>query len=120
MLCRVEDFLVAVANGSHAIIDNNSFVEIQDSIVDDIDRERLKHECPMIADFCRTVIHDKQVGIIKITRISTIIDVMNEQPFGKTMFHQYNRLLHLYLTVPVTTATAERSFSVTNRMKTCC
>ena len=35
------------------------------------------------------------------------------------MFHQYNRLLKLYLTVPVTTATAERSFSVMNRMKTC-
>jgi len=35
------------------------------------------------------------------------------------MFHQYNRLLKLCLTVPMTTATAERSFSVMNRMKTC-
>jgi hypothetical protein len=52
-------------------------------------------------------------------KISTIIDLMNEQPIGKSMFHQYNQLLHLYLTMPVTTATAERSFSVLNRMKTC-
>jgi hypothetical protein len=73
----------------------------------------------MIADFCRTAIHDKQMEIVKITKISTIIDLMNEQPIGKTIFHQYNRLLHIYPTVPVTTATAERSFSVLNRMKTC-
>jgi hAT family C-terminal dimerisation region len=119
VLCRVEDFLLAVANGSHATINNDPFVEIEDFIADAIDRERLKHECTMFADFCRTAIHDKQMGIVKITKISTIIDIMNEQPIGKTMFHQYNRLLHLYLTVPVTTATAERSFSVMNRMKTC-
>ncbi len=119
VLCRVEDFLLAVANGSHATINNDPFVEIEDFIADDIDRERLKHECAMFADFCRTAIHDKQMGIVKITKISTIIDIMNAQPIGKTMFHQYNRLLHLYLTVPVTTATAERSFSVMNRMKTC-
>jgi len=73
----------------------------------------------MFADFCRTVIHEKQMEIVKITKISTIIGIMNEQAIGKTMFHQYNRLLHLYLTVPVTTATAERSFSVMNRMKKC-
>jgi hypothetical protein len=34
------------------------------------------------------------------------------------MFHQFNRLLQLYLTVPVSTATAERFFSMMNRMKT--
>ena len=34
------------------------------------------------------------------------------------MFYEYNQLLLLYLTVPVTTATAERSFSVLNRIKT--
>jgi hypothetical protein len=52
-------------------------------------------------------------------KISTIIDLMKEQPIAKSMFHQYNRLLYLYLTMPVTTATAERSFSVLNHMKTC-
>ncbi len=34
------------------------------------------------------------------------------------MFHEYNQLLLLYLTIPVTTATAERSFSALNRIKT--
>jgi hypothetical protein len=43
VLCRVEEFFIAVANGSHTTFDNNSFLEIEDFIVDDIDRERLKH-----------------------------------------------------------------------------
>jgi hypothetical protein len=34
------------------------------------------------------------------------------------MFCEYSKLLSLYLTIPVTTATAERPFSVMNRIKT--
>ena len=34
------------------------------------------------------------------------------------MFYEYCKLITLYLTAPVTTATAERSFSVLNRIKT--
>jgi len=119
VLCRVEEFLIAVANDFDTTYDNNSFLVIEDFIVDDIDRERLKHEWPMVSDFYRTVIREKKMGIVKITKISTAIDLMNEQPIGKSMLHQYNRLLHLYLTMPVTTATVETSFSVLNRMKTC-
>ena len=37
---------------------------------------------------------------------------------GKTMFYEYYKLITLYLTVPVTTATAERWFSVHNRVQT--
>lgn len=73
----------------------------------------------MIHDFLQTVIRDKQLGIRTITKISTIIDVLNVQPIEKTMFHQFNRLLRLYLRVLVTTAAAELSLSVMNRMKTC-
>jgi predicted GTPase len=43
----------------------------------------------------------------------------SNQPKIKEIHLKYSRLLRLYLTVPVTTATAERSFSVMNRMKTC-
>lgn len=38
---------------------------------------------------------------------------------GKTMFREYCKLLRLNLTVSATTATAERCFSVMNRVKTC-
>ena len=35
------------------------------------------------------------------------------------MFPEYDKLLRLYLTIPVTTASAERAFSTLNRLKTC-
>ncbi|CAF2151313.1 unnamed protein product [Rotaria magnacalcarata] len=37
---------------------------------------------------------------------------------GKEMFQEYHKLIKLYLTIPVTTATAERTFSTLNRLKT--
>ena len=86
VLRRVEEFLWAAANGSHRTIVDELFTEIQDFIVNDIDRQRLNHEYLVFADFCRTVIHDKQLGIVKVTKISSIIDIMNAQPIGKTMF----------------------------------
>ncbi|CAM4768570.1 unnamed protein product [Rotaria magnacalcarata] len=119
LLCQVQEFIIVVANGSCASTIDKFCAEIQAFIVDDINCERLKQECAMVPDFFRTVIDNKEMGIKKVTKISTIIDVLNVEPIGKTMFHQFNQLLRLYLTVPVTTATAERSFSVMNRMKTC-
>lgn len=119
LLCKVQELLIAVANGSCASTIDKFCVEIQPFTIGDIDCDRLKQECSMVYDFFKTVIQDKEMRIKKVSKISTIIDVLNVQPIGKTMFHQFNRLLRLYLTVPVSTATAERSFSVMNRMKTC-
>jgi len=118
-LCQVQEFLIMIVNGCDTITVEKICSEIHDFIVDDVDCDRLKQECTMIFDFFQTVIRDNEVGIKQVTKISTIIDVFNAQPIGKSIFHQYSRLLQLYLTVPVTTATAERSFSVMNRMKTC-
>ena len=43
---------------------------------------------------------------------------MNTSSFGKSMFSEVNTLLRVYLTVPMTSATAERSFSSLRRLKT--
>ena len=40
----------------------------------------------MVYDFFKTVIQDKEIGIKKVTKISTIIDVMNVQTIGKKSF----------------------------------
>ena len=34
------------------------------------------------------------------------------------MFREFDKLIKLYLTIPVTTASAERTFSTLNRLKT--
>ena len=43
---------------------------------------------------------------------------MNEEPGAKTFMSAVALLIKLYLTIPVTTATAERSFSSLRRVKT--
>ena len=44
--------------------------------------------------------------------------MLNAVPMAKQMFSEVSHLLRLYLTIPVTTATAERSFSTLRRIKT--
>jgi hypothetical protein len=108
-----------IANGCDTITVDKICSEIHNFTVDDVDCDTLKQECAMIPDFFQTVIRDKEMGMKQVAKIPTIIDVLNAQPIGKSIFHKYSCLLQLYLTVPATIATAERSFSVMNRMKTC-
>ena len=50
--------------------------------------------------------------------MQTICDVFNKQTCFKVMLSEVHKLVLLYLTVPVTIATAERSFSGLKRIKT--
>ena len=43
---------------------------------------------------------------------------LNSCNVGKQMFREFDKLIKLYLTIPVTTASAERTFSTLNRLKT--
>ena len=53
-----------------------------------------------------------------VRRVSTVCEVMNTMPVGKQMFTEVAKLLRVFLTIPVTTSTAERSFSALRRLKT--
>ena len=53
----------------------------------------------------------------EVTTVNTICELMNLSSFGKTIFSVINKLLHLYQTVPMTSSTAERSFSALRRIK---
>ncbi|CAF3255572.1 unnamed protein product [Rotaria sp. Silwood2] len=72
----------------------------------------------MIPDYFSVINLENNFGIKKITKIQTIWDLLNVSSVGKSMFCEYTTLIRLYLTVRVTTATAERSFSATNRKLT--
>ena len=50
--------------------------------------------------------------------VQTLCDVFNKQTSFKTMLSEVHKLVLLYLTVPVTTAIAERSFSGLKHIKT--
>ncbi|CAF3885704.1 unnamed protein product, partial [Rotaria sp. Silwood1] len=116
MLCEVEKFILNVSNNPP-----DSFNDYIKTIIDfchgDIDLDRLKSEALMISDFFKVVINKNQMKIKLITKISTVCEILNTCEIGKQMFQEFDKLIRLYLTVPVTTATAERTFSALNRVK---
>ena len=57
------------------------------------------------------------MGIKKVTSINTVYEVFKNCTFAKTMLSEVHKVIQIYLTVPVTSATAERSFSVLQRVK---
>ena len=54
----------------------------------------------------------------RVTNVQTICAAMNSTPFAKTLCSEVNRLLLLYLTVPVRTSTTKRTFPVLRTVKT--
>ena len=59
-----------------------------------------------------------QTAVRSVTSVRTLCDVVNSVTFSRAMFNQVSKMLHIHLTIPVTTATAERSFSTLRRLKT--
>ena len=58
------------------------------------------------------------VPIKEVTNLRTLCDIMNELSMSKEMFSEVIRLLKIFYTIPVTTSTAERTFSALRRLKT--
>ena len=79
----------------------------------------LKKQLQLLPDLLKTANIRHNMGIKKVTStcISTICDIFNSCDFAKTMLPEVHKLLKVYLTIPVTTATPERSFSSLRRVK---
>ena len=92
--------------------------DIKEFLVDDVDVERLERKLTMLPNYFLTVSKEKNLNLKRITKISTICGLLNIEQVGKTLFCEYRKLLSLYLTIPTTTATVERTFSALNRIKT--
>ena len=79
--------------------------------------DKLKIQLKMLPDTVKvTPIHG--VPIKQVTCIQTICEVFNIQPTFKILSLEIHKLLRVYLTIPVTTPTAERKFSALQRIKT--
>lgn len=84
---------------------------VQATYQNDLDFERLKTQLNLLPDLL--IRHKEITGytIKKVTNIRTLCDVINNSPAAKHLRPQIHSLLKLYLTIPITTATAERAFS---------
>ena len=54
----------------------------------------------------------------KVTRVRTLANMLAAAPLPSSMFNEVDKLVRIYLTIPVTTATEERSFSAVRCIKT--
>ena len=57
-------------------------------------------------------------NVKKITLIRTISEAMESERVHKDLLPEVHKLIRLYFTVPVTTSTSERAFSVLKRLLT--
>ena len=111
---EIETPLLKADNGE--TIDSLSLL-IQNYLRNDIDLDRLKIQLSLVQDMIKAATSES-IPVIKVTNVRTIAEAMNTSDIYKTMLSEVNKLLQLYFTFPVTTATAERSFSSLRRIKT--
>ncbi len=68
----------------------------------------------MLADTINTAFG----GSIETVNVRIIADALNQSNIVRGMLNEVDKLVQVYLTYPVTSATAERSFSSLRRIKT--
>ena len=83
----------------------------------DVKVDNLLVQLSMLPDVVRTANEQYHLGIRKVTSVNTVCDIFNICKFPKTMLCEVHRLLRIYLTIPLTSATAERTFSTLRRLK---
>lgn len=113
ILRDTEDLLIKSCNGS--VIQPSE--RLQRLYSEDISFDTLKVQLKMLPDVIHTANEQYHLGIKKVTSISTICEVLNSGHHTKVMLSEVHQLLRIYLTVPMTTATAERTFSTLRRLK---
>ena len=109
VLC-LEDLLLKAANGEDY---KEKFQSVKSSCYrDDINFDQLQWQLPLLVDVVRQALS----SVSKVTSVCTISDAMNAQSVYKSMLSEIHNLLRLYLTVPITSATSETSFSALRRV----
>ena len=83
-----------------------------------IDLARLRIQLLMLADAVKTVHECTSVNVTNVTSPRTLADIFNQSLTYKGMLNEVDKVLLAYLTFPVTSSTAERSFSAIRRIKT--
>lgn len=105
---KVETLFIDAANGKEAQIPT----DVRQCYDNDLDFDRLHQQLQSLPDLCS---HCR-----KVTNIDTITQALVESDNRaiRSMFSEVRKLLQLYLTVPITSSTSERSFSALRQIKT--
>ena len=109
-LISIEDLVVQAAKGDDNIVIGQ---KLEDHIKGDLDVDGLSRELQILSKY----IPEVDPSLKDISSISTVIEIMKKGKLLK-LFSELHKLLKLYLTIPLSNASAERSFSALRRVKT--
>lgn len=113
LMRKIERLLVDSANSKEVMIPE----EVKKLYSDDIDFDKLLLQLLLLPDALKAVSLEG-IPITQVTKVRTICTVFEEQSSLKVMLSEIHKLLLIYLTVPITTATAERSFKTNENIPT--
>ena len=112
---EVESLLIDAANGKN-IAEVSSVVT--EYFQGKVDIPHLVIQLQMLPDAVRTAFLGSASDIKEVTDVRTIAETLNQSNIITGMLGEVDKLFRAYLTVSVTSATAERSFSSLHRIKT--
>ncbi len=113
LLREMEKLVIDSCNGI-TVTPSSNFKELYAS---DMKMDNLMIQLSMLPDVVTTANKEHHLGIKRVTTVNTVCELFNTCRFPKTMLAEVDHLLHMYLTVPLTSATAERTFSMLRRLK---
>ena len=112
----VEELLIGYVNNKG---DEKMISEIiVDAYSRDVDITKLKRQIQMLPDLASAYAASQQVKKLQVTNVRTVAKMMLKVSTARDMFTEVDKLIRLYFTILITTATTERSFSVLRRIKT--
>ena len=110
-LLAIEQLLIKSANGE---VFTEQLKAVHDSVYKaDLDFNKLERHLSVLTD----VVHESLPGVKVVTKILTICEAMTAHA-NRNLLSEVHKLLRLYMTIPVTSATPERSFSTLRRVLT--
>ena len=83
-----------------------------------MDISKLKVQLTLLPDVLKTGNVDHEMGIEKVTTINTVCQLFKTWKLAKTILEEVDKVLQLYLTIPLSSATPERAFSTVRQLKT--
>ena len=83
----------------------------------DITCEQLDAELRLFQSSKYTFNETQGQSITKVTLMSSVVDILNGIPGTRRMFSEISKIVRVYLTVPMTSCTPERSFSAMRQIK---
>ena len=111
-LMSIEQLIIDAANGEMPLDVCN---ELKEALRGDIEIDQLVKELNMLS----SVVKSADPGIKRVTSLRTIMNIFRSQPHLdlRKVYCNLHALMKMYLTVPLSNASAERSFSALRRIK---